>query len=50
MQTGAHIRFFSGNAVMIFRFNDNDKAIEVLLDSGVKLLDTTKFGILETDK
>lgn len=45
----AHIRFSSGNAVMIFRFNDNDKAIEVLLDSGVKLLDTTKFGILETD-
>jgi hypothetical protein len=34
---------------MIFRFGDNDKAIEVLQASGIKLLDATNFGILETE-
>jgi hypothetical protein len=45
----AHIHFSSSNAVMIFRFGDNDKAIEVLQASGVKLLDANNFGILETE-
>jgi hypothetical protein len=39
----------SGKAVMIFRFSDNDKAIEVLQANGVKLLDAESFGILETE-
>jgi hypothetical protein len=34
---------------MIFRFSDNDKAIEVLQASSVKLLDAESFGILETE-
>lgn len=38
----------SGKAVMIFRFSDNDQAIETLLDAGVKLLNAETFGILET--
>ncbi|MCU0538598.1 MAG: ACT domain-containing protein [Desulfobacterales bacterium] len=45
----AHIRFSSGNAVMIFRFGDNDKAIEVLRANGIKLLDADDFGILENE-
>jgi hypothetical protein len=34
---------------MIFRFSDNDKAIEVLQANGVTLLDAESFGILETE-
>ncbi|MFZ0611047.1 MAG: amino acid-binding protein [Desulfobacterales bacterium] len=37
-------------AVMIFRFSDNDAAIEVLKKSGYRLLDDTAFGILETER
>jgi hypothetical protein len=32
---------------MVFRFSDNDRAIEILQDAGVKLLDAEAFGILE---
>jgi hypothetical protein len=45
----AFLRFSSGKAVMIFRFSDNDKAVEVLQASGVKMLDSESFGILETE-
>lgn len=45
----AFIGMSSNNAVMIFRFSDNDKAIEILLASGIKLLDAKAFGILETE-
>ncbi len=37
----------SSGAVMIFRFDDNDRAIKVLRDHGVRLLDAMTFGILE---
>jgi hypothetical protein len=37
----------SGKAVMIFRFSDNDRAIEILRANNVKLLDPEAFGILE---
>ena len=37
-----------GNAVMVFRFNDNDLAIEIMQKNGVRLLDAAAFGILET--
>ncbi|MBI5904772.1 MAG: amino acid-binding protein [Deltaproteobacteria bacterium] len=37
----------SGRAVMIFRFSDNDRAIEILRGNHVKLLDAEAFGILE---
>ncbi|MGD2097592.1 MAG: amino acid-binding protein [Desulfobacterales bacterium] len=43
----AFITFAQGNAIMIFRFSDNDKAIEVLKASGINLLDPESFGILE---
>jgi hypothetical protein len=45
----AFLRFSSGKAVMIFRFSDNDRAVEVLQAKGVKLLDAESFGILETE-
>jgi hypothetical protein len=45
----AFIGMSSNNAVMIFRFSDNDRAIEILLASGIKLLDSKAFGILETE-
>lgn len=38
-----------GTAVMIFRFSDNDKAIEVLQRHGVKILDAKTFNITEQD-
>ncbi len=47
--TYAFVRFSSRNAVMIFRFSDIDKAIEILQANGVKLLDAEAFGILETE-
>ena len=45
----AFIRFSQGKAVMIFRFSDNEKAIEVLDANGINLLDAEAFGILETE-
>uniref|UniRef100_A0A7C4RUE4 Amino acid-binding protein n=1 Tax=Desulfatirhabdium butyrativorans TaxID=340467 RepID=A0A7C4RUE4_9BACT len=45
----AFIGMSANNAVMIFRFSDNDKAIEVLQRNGVHILDATAFGILETE-
>lgn len=44
----AFIGFSSGRAVMIFRFSDNDKAIEIMLKNGIKLIDAKSFGMLET--
>ncbi len=41
----AFIGLSSEKAVMIFRFSDNDKAIEVLQAGGVKMLDANAFGI-----
>ena len=43
----AVIGFSSGKAVMVFHFSDNDKAIEVLQQSGVKLIDAKAFGMLD---
>jgi hypothetical protein len=37
----------SGKAVMVFRFSDNDRAIEILQKNNIKLLDAEAFGILE---
>ncbi len=47
--TYAFIGFSQDKAVMIFRFSDNDKAIEVLQAHGVSLLDSKSFGILENE-
>ncbi len=41
--------FSSRKAVMIFRFSNNDKAIEILRQNGVNLLDAKSFGILENE-
>lgn len=45
----AFITFSSGKAVMIFRFSDNDNAIEVMRANGYTPLDAEAFGILETE-
>ena len=45
----AFIGISSDKAVMVFRFSDNDRAIEVLKANGVNLLDAKSFGILETE-
>ena len=37
----------SGKAVMVFRFSDNDRAIEIMRRNNVKLLDADTFGILD---
>lgn len=41
--------YSADKAVMIFRFSDNDKAIEILRSNGVNLLNAETFGILETE-
>ncbi len=48
LYTYAFTGFSADNAVMIFRFSDNDKAIEILQKTGVKLLDAEAFGVLDT--
>jgi len=45
----AFVTFAKGNAIMIFRFSDNDKAIGVLKSNGTNLLDSEAFGILATE-
>ena len=45
----AYITFASGKAIMIFRFSDNDKAIAVLKQNGVNMIDAETFGILENE-
>lgn len=47
--TYAFIGFSKNKAVMIFRFSDNERAIEVLQANGVNLLDSDAFGILENE-
>ena len=46
----AFVTMASGKAVMIFRFSDNDRAIEILQSNGINLLDADSFGILDVDK
>ena len=38
----------SGKAVMVFRFSDNDRAIEILKTNGIRLLDAKAFGMVES--
>lgn len=45
----AYITFASGKAIMIFRFTDNDKAIEILRQNGINMIDAETFGILENE-
>ena len=45
----AFIGFSAGKAVMIFRFSDNDKAIEIMQAHGTSILDADTFGILENE-
>lgn len=39
----------AGQAVMIFRFSDNDRAADVLRDHGVRILDAQTFNITESE-
>ncbi len=41
------LRKDSDRAVMIFRFSDNDKAIAIMKENGMTLLDAKQFGSLE---
>lgn len=38
----------TGKAVMVFRFSDNDRAIEILRGNGVRILDAEAFGIVDS--
>jgi hypothetical protein len=38
----------SDKAVMVFRFSNNDRAIEILLEHHIKLLNARDFGIVDT--
>jgi hypothetical protein len=46
----AFIGSTTDKAIMVFRFSDNDLAIEVLKKSGYRLLDADAFGILENER
>ena len=37
----------TGKAVMVFRFSDNDQAIELLQRNGIKILDPESFGMVD---
>jgi hypothetical protein len=50
MYTLAGSREYNGKAVMIFRFSDNDRAIEILQDNNVILLTAKDIGIIESIK
>lgn len=43
----AYIGASIGSAVMIFCFSDNDRAIDVLQENGIRILDATIFDIRE---
>ena len=47
--TYAFVGMSAGGAVMIFRFDDNDKAIKLLKKEGIQLMDSESFGILESE-
>ena len=49
LYTYAFVGFASGKAVMVFRFSDNDKAMAILKENGINLLDPEVFGILENE-
>lgn len=38
----------TSKAVMVFRFSDNDRAIEILQQNHIKLLNEQDFGIIDT--
>jgi len=48
LYTYAFVGFSQGRAVMIFSFSDNDRAIRILQENGMQLLDSKAFGILDT--
>lgn len=48
LYTYAFVGFSQGRAVMIFRFSDNDRAIRILQENGMQLLDSEAFGMLDT--
>ena len=49
LYTYAFVGFSAGKAIMIFRFSDNDRAIDILQKEGFKLLDAKAFDILESN-
>jgi hypothetical protein len=48
MSMYSFVGFVRGSAIMIFRFTDDDRAIEILEENGVTILDAEAFGILDT--
>ena len=46
----AFIGSTTGKAIMIFRFSDNDLAIDVLKKGEYRMLDADTFGILENER
>ncbi len=49
LYTYAFTGFSSKKAVMIFRFSDNERAVEILKKKGIRVLDAKAFGMLETE-
>ena len=48
LYTYAFVGFSQGRAIMVFLFSNNDRAIKILQENGMQLLDPESFGILES--
>ncbi len=45
----AYVGTSGGNAVMIFNFNDNERAVGILKKKNFRILNADDFGIMEAD-
>ena len=45
----AYVGMSGVNAVMIFNFNDNDRAVQILRENNIRILNSEDFGIIDTD-
>ena len=48
LYTYAFVGFSQGRAIMVFLFSNNDRAIKILQENGMQILDPESFGILES--
>ncbi len=44
----AYVGMSGGNAVMIFNFSDNERAVNILKEKNIKILNAEDFGIIES--
>jgi hypothetical protein len=45
----AYVGGTGGNAIMIFNFNDNDRAVKILKEKNYRIMNAEDFGIIESE-